>query len=139
MGFFSADNDDVNILLNYIILESKYLIFRSKLNKTFPTIALLYQNAKQRTKSSNNFLFGLTLSGVLSKGEAELTNVNEPKKQDFLRRKMNISVTNQEEDSYIYIYIYIYIYMYIYIYFFLFFLKILSYLATKVDLLFAPF
>ena len=45
-GLFSADNDDDNILGNYIILESKYLIFRSKLSKTFPTIALLISNCK---------------------------------------------------------------------------------------------
>ena len=39
-GLFSADNVDDNILVNYI-LESKYLIFRSKLSQTFPTVALL--------------------------------------------------------------------------------------------------
>ena len=43
-GLFSADNDDDSILGNYIILESKYLIFRSKLSKTFPTINIKLQN-----------------------------------------------------------------------------------------------
>ena len=45
-GLFSEDNVDDNILVNYIILESKYLIFRSKLSKTFPTIALLISKCK---------------------------------------------------------------------------------------------
>ena len=45
-GLFSADNVDDNILVNYIILESKYLIFRSKLSQTFPTIALLISKCK---------------------------------------------------------------------------------------------
>ena len=45
-GLFSADNDDDNILVNYIILERKYLIFRSKLSQTFPTIALLISKCK---------------------------------------------------------------------------------------------
>ena len=36
-GLLSADNNDDNILVNYIILESKYLIFRSKLRNFFPT------------------------------------------------------------------------------------------------------
>ena len=39
LAIFCPDNDD-NILVNYIILESKYLIFRSKLSKSsFTTIA----------------------------------------------------------------------------------------------------
>ena len=45
-GLFSADNVDDNILVNYTILESKYLIFRSKLSQTFPTIALLISKCK---------------------------------------------------------------------------------------------
>ena len=45
-GLFSADNVDDNILVNYIILESKYLIFGSKLSQTFPTIALLISKCK---------------------------------------------------------------------------------------------
>ena len=45
-GLLSADNNDDNILVNYIILESKYLIFRSKLSKIFPTIALLISKCK---------------------------------------------------------------------------------------------
>ena len=44
-GLFSADNvDDNNYII--IILESKYLIFRSKLSQTFPTIALLISKCK---------------------------------------------------------------------------------------------
>ncbi|XP_044170625.1 uncharacterized protein LOC122954675 [Acropora millepora] len=45
-GLLSADNNDDNILVNYIILESKYLIFRSKLRKIFPTIPLLISKCK---------------------------------------------------------------------------------------------
>lgn len=53
-GLFSADNVDDNILVNYIILESKYLIFRSKLSKTFPTIALLISKCKTTHQITNS-------------------------------------------------------------------------------------
>ena len=45
-GHFCSDDDD-SILANYIILESKYLIFRSKLSKSPFSASLLFAKSKK--------------------------------------------------------------------------------------------
>ena len=45
-GHFCSDDDD-SILVNYIILESKYLIFRSKLSKSPFSTSLLFAKCKK--------------------------------------------------------------------------------------------
>ena len=51
-GLFDAPNRDSDgILLNYIVLESKYFIYRTKLNKT----SLSYKSLFERIKNTCTF------------------------------------------------------------------------------------
>ena len=47
-GIVHAVNN--NVLINYIILEGKYFIYRSKLNKFPFSISLFLKNARERMK-----------------------------------------------------------------------------------------
>ena len=49
LKIFCSDDDD-SILVNYIILESKYLIFRSKLSRTPFSTSLLFAKCKKKKK-----------------------------------------------------------------------------------------
>jgi len=53
--FFDAPNhDNDRILLNYIVLESKYFIYRTKLNKTPLSFKSLFERIKNTFQTERN-------------------------------------------------------------------------------------
>ena len=64
MFFFGIlEKDNISILVNYILLESEYFIYRRKLNKGSLCMRLLVDKSK-KSFQTERFLMVIKLSGV---------------------------------------------------------------------------